>query len=156
MAASGACLELLESLLARVGKSIGDAQLFLSDWGPGSFTGVKVGVTLAKTLAFANGKQTGGARSFELIAVDQTVLFPSKKGEWFIRRPGQEPVRSSELPQEHFVGFGPGIENPSYPRAEKFALLLDRIKPVAPELLLPEYLIEPAISQPKTAFRTAR
>jgi len=155
MAASGACLGLLDKLMAGTGRSLSDAELFLSDLGPGSFNGVKVGVTLAKSLAFAFGKRAGGARSFDLIAKDKAVAFPSKRGEWFFRSVGREPVRLQELPCEEFIGFGPGIDPLIYPRAEKFSTLLDQIQPVAPELLVPEYLIEPSISQPKAAFRTA-
>ena len=153
MGASGTSLTLLRALLESRHLTLADATLFLSDLGPGSFTGVKVGVTLAKTLAFAQTKPAGGAQSFELIDPDGLVVLPSKKGEWFVREPGQEPVRQPDLPAKDFKGYGTGIDDPTYPRAERFATLLSRIIPIEPERLVPEYLIEPSISKPKVPYK---
>ena len=47
----------LQALLARNHLEIGDIECFASASGPGSFTGVRVGLTLAKGLAFATGKK---------------------------------------------------------------------------------------------------
>ena len=152
MRASGTCLNLLRALLDNRSASLADIELFASDLGPGSFTGVKVGVTLAKTLAFAQGKKAAGAPSFDLIDPSGVVVMPSKKGEWFVRRPGEQPVRSHELPAGRFSGFGPGIENPVFPHAERFAKLVDRLVSVEAELLVPNYVIEPSISVPKKPF----
>jgi tRNA threonylcarbamoyl adenosine modification protein YeaZ len=153
MRASGACLAILSGLLSSRGLRLEDAELFVADLGPGSFTGVKVGVTLAKTFAFTHKKLAAGARSFDLVDADGVVVLPSKRGEWFVRRPGNEPVRTEELPNEPFSGYGNGIENPVYPRAEGFTKLLDRLVAVEAERLAPEYLIEPSISKPKVPFQ---
>ncbi len=149
MQASGACMSLLQGLLSEHGHNLGEATLFLADLGPGSFTGVKVAVTIAKTLAFAHETQAAGADSFDLISRDQVVVLPSKRGEYFIRVPGQEPIRSSELPGGPYLGYGPDIPEPRYPSASSFASLLSLVQPMVPELLVPNYLIEPSISQPK-------
>ncbi len=149
MRASGACLSLLTSLLTRTGKSLADATLFASDLGPGSFTGVKVGVTLAKTFAFAQGLKTIGVDCFQLIATQSTVVIPSKRGEWFVRQPGEDPIRSTELPTGPFVGYGPGLPEQKFPLAENFGKLLQELKLVSPEVFIPNYLIEPSISIPK-------
>lgn len=129
------------------------ARLYAADTGPGSFIGARVAVTLAKTMAYAEGVQVLGAPSFDLISPDQTSVVPSRKGEFFIRRPGEEPFRASELPSEPFVGYGAGIENPFYPSAAGFARLGD-LKAMDPFDLMPTYLIEPSISTPKTPYRT--
>ncbi len=150
MRASGACLSLLSALLSSLGLELSTADLFASDLGPGSFTGVKVGVTLAKTLAFANGTQVVGAMSFDLIDPASLVVLPSKKGEWFIRRPGEAAFRSTSLPNEPFLGYGTAIEPLTYPRALLFAGL--DLEAVAPEVLTPSYLMEPSISVPKRSF----
>lgn len=150
MGASGASLNLLRALLANLKVDLSAGELFVSDLGPGSFTGVKVGVTLAKTLAFARGKQTAGVSSFDLIDPVGVVVVPSKRGEWFVRRPGEAAFRSTVLPDEPYSGYGVGVEPLTYPRAERFAgLALNR---VAAEVLTPSYLIEPSISVPKKGF----
>lgn len=150
MQASGACLLILKDLLQETGTTLKVATLFAADLGPGSFTGMKVAVTIAKTMAFAEGVKTIGADSFDLIDPSGVVVMPSKRGEWFIRRVGQEPVRQEKLPDEPFLGYGPGIESSVYPQAAGFARLLERLSPIDPERLVPNYLIEPSISQPKT------
>ena len=150
MKASGACIGMLRELLEQCALKLGDASLFLADLGPGSFTGVKVAVTLAKTFALAQGVKTSGASSFDLIDPASVVAFPSKRGEWFVRVPGHTVIRQSDYPKASFVGFGPGVENPSYPDASRFAALLNKLTLSDPEHLLPNYLIEPAISLPKS------
>lgn len=151
-AASGACLKLLERGLRELGKDLAEASLFVADLGPGSFTGVRVGVTLAKTLAFAYGKETAGADAFDLIDFSGVVVLPSKRSEWFVRRPGQIPERVEVLPDSPFSGFGPGIESPRYPNAAGFAPLVGSLIRCAPEELVPGYLIEPSISTPKKPY----
>jgi len=150
MQASGACFRQLESLFQETGRNLDAAELFAADLGPGSFTGVKVAVTIAKTLAFSKGKQVVGADSFDLIAPDRTVVMPSKKGEFFVRRANADPIRTPDLPDEDFVGFGPGVEPQTFPDAARFAALLPSLRPMAPEMLVPNYLIEPSISTPKS------
>lgn len=151
MKASEVCLAMLE----RSNINLNQVQLFLADIGPGSFTGTRVGVTLAKTLAYTVGAHCGGAFAFDLISVDSTVVFPSKKGEWFVRHPGQEPYRSSELPTEPYVGFGPGIDSPTYPEAKRFQPLLSLLPRLSPVEFVPSYLIEPSISVQKKSLGLA-
>lgn len=129
-----------------------DCNLFLADLGPGSFTGVRVGVTFAKTLAFACGGMTGGASSFDLISLDQTVMISSRRNEYLIREVGKEPYRAAEEPPGGAIGYFLEGRTEVTPEAWRFALLIGKIEPVAPELLLPAYLIEPSISTPKKPF----
>lgn len=155
MAASVAAMGLLEELLAECQLSLSNATGFVADLGPGSFTGVRVGVTLAKTFAWSMGLRAAGLSSFDLIDADGTVVLPSRKGEFFIRRAGVEAVRVKELPDEPFVGFGTGPSDDVFPSAAAFARQLARLTWVAPEALLPEYLIEPSISTPKKPYTVA-
>lgn len=149
MQASAACLEMLREMLDELGTDLDKATVFAADLGPGSFTGVKVAVTLAKTFAFSRGVLATGASSFDLISTSATVVFPSKKGEWFVRWPGQEPVRQIELPDEPVVGYGSGLEDQRYPDAGGFVHLLESLEPNDPKMLLPNYIVEPSISHPK-------
>lgn len=152
MAASAAAMELLEELLQRSGTSLHAATGFVSDLGPGSFTGVRVGVTLAKTFGYALNVKVAGLTSFDLISAEQTVVIPSKKGEFFVRRQGTEPVRSKDLPDEPSVGFGHGRGENVYPSASSFAKHVSALDWVEPEVLVPAYFIEPSISIPKKPF----
>ena len=49
-------LPLIDELLEQNDVTIGDIDLFAVDIGPGSFTGVRIGVSLINALAFATGK----------------------------------------------------------------------------------------------------
>lgn len=145
--ASAASMRLLERGLAETGRNVSDADLFAADLGPGSFTGVRVGVVLAKTLAWALHARCVGADSFDLVDPDALVVLPSKKGEYFVREPGAAPFRTNAVPQGA-IGYGfEGAEDP--PEAARFGRILSRLEPVAPEMLVPAYLIEASISQPK-------
>ncbi len=146
--ASSTCL----TLLTESGFDVMKGTLFLADIGPGSFTGTRVGVVLAKTLAYLASGMCAGATAFDLISADRTVVFPSKRGEWFVREVGGEVKRQTELSSGDFVGFGPGMENQTFPLASRFAPLLARLTVVSPMEFVPEYLIEPSISTPKNPF----
>ncbi len=149
MRASEACLTILEQL----SPDLAGVNLFVADLGPGSFTGVRVGVTLAKTMAFTKGASVAGADSFDLISTGQTVALPSKKGEYFVRRPGQEPVRQVERPDGELIGFGPWFEgDETFPDASRFGPLLGSLTVLEPEALVPAYLIEPSITMPKKPY----
>jgi len=150
-AAGGACLEMLTSLLAEAGRSLDEVETFAADLGPGSFTGVKVGVTLAKTLAFAMGAQAAGASSFDLIDPESRSAVPCRKGEYLVRDPGAEPRRVAGTPAGA-LGYGPEFENPRWPLAERFGALAGRLVRMAPEALVPEYVLEPNISTPKRPY----
>ncbi len=145
-------MEMIESALRAGSTTLSQISLFAADTGPGSFTGVRVGIVLAKTLAFVHGAQCIGADAFDLVSKDQTVVMPSKKGEFFVRRIGEEPYRTKDLPTgEDFKGFGfPGGED--YPLASGFSRLLAQCEPETPEAFAPMYLIEPSISLPKRPF----
>lgn len=149
MRASEACLVLLEKLKP----TLDDVEMFAADLGPGSFTGVRVGVTIAKTFAYAQGVKAAGANAFDLIDPAAVVGLPSKKHECFVRVPGREPVRLAERPTGQIVGYGPWFEGEeTFPDARRFATLIPTLKPVEPEALVPEYLIEPSITLPKKPY----
>jgi hypothetical protein len=155
MAAGGACLEMLASVLERHGISLQDVGLFVADIGPGSFTGVKVGVMIAKTLAYAAGAGAAGVSSFDLVSRSQTVAFPSRKGEWFLRRPGETPGIVRELPSGSLAGYGLDSGEPTYPSAALAAAPGVELAASRPETLVPAYLASPSISVPRVPYRLA-
>ena len=146
--ASGVLLELLDDLLDKAGRKLEDADLFAADLGPGSFTGVRVGVTVCKTMAYAGGVRVVGADAFDLIDMRCPVAIPSRKGEHFLRLPGRGPAVVRDLPLGT-VGYGPAFEAPRYPSAKAFAQLLATCEATDPEFMVPLYIAEPSISTPK-------
>jgi tRNA threonylcarbamoyladenosine biosynthesis protein TsaB len=58
----------IEQCLARAGFSLRDIDVFAVGIGPGSFTGVRVGVATVKGLAFATGKPVRGVVSLSVLA----------------------------------------------------------------------------------------
>lgn len=148
-------MEAFAGMLVDLPCDLSSIDAFLADLGPGSFTGTRVGVTLAKSLGYAHGKPCGGFSSFDFISKNQVVVFPSKRGEWFVRVPSQGVIRTEETIGElrdrfpEIVGFGPGVEPACYPAAENVRALLSEIVLMSPAELLPLYLIEPSISTPK-------
>lgn len=58
----------IEQQLRRVGWCPQDVQLVAVTQGPGSFTGLRIGVTAAKTLAYAVGAQVIGVNTLKVIA----------------------------------------------------------------------------------------
>ncbi|HWP42499.1 MAG TPA: tRNA (adenosine(37)-N6)-threonylcarbamoyltransferase complex dimerization subunit type 1 TsaB [Blastocatellia bacterium] len=58
----------LEFLLKESGVSIGEIDLFAVCTGPGSFTGLRVGIAAIKGLATASGKPVAGVTSLEALA----------------------------------------------------------------------------------------
>lgn len=146
-AASGGCLRILQRLLDSTGLRLDEATVFAADLGPGSFTGVRVGVTLAKSLAYALGVEAGGADAFDLVARDQVVAVPSRRDERWVRAPGRPPYRTRDA-VSGAVGYG--MDGITYPHAAKFAELV--LQALPPALLVPRYLIEPSISRPKRPY----
>ncbi len=80
----------LDSLLTRNGLTLPDLTAFAVGLGPGSFTGVRVGVTTAKTLAQVTGKSLVGVGTLDAYAAvwkmhdDGTFVvpvLPSRRGE---------------------------------------------------------------------------
>ena len=146
MQASGALLFTLDRLLADTGLSLAQARVFAADLGPGSFTGVKVAVTMAKVMAFAHQVPAAGVTAFDLVSTSETVAIRSRKGEFFLRIPGEAPHIVAEVPTAA-VGSGEGLGDQRYPLAENAARL--PLEPVRPESLVPFYVAEPSISKPR-------
>lgn len=77
------------SLLAAADLAPGDLGTVVVDRGPGSFTGVRLGVTLAKTLALATGLRVLAVTSLEALAaavpepVPVLALREAGRGTWY-------------------------------------------------------------------------
>ena len=69
----------IESVLKRGGLSLKDVDLFAVGLGPGSFTGLRVGVTAVRALAIAAGKPVIGVPSLDAVA--RNARLPKDKNE---------------------------------------------------------------------------
>ncbi len=150
--ASGALTRLVEACLRESRHTWADVSQVVADVGPGGFSGVRVGVTMAKTWAYALGVPAAGATAFDLVEPGAPVAVPVRKGEWFLRRPGCEPERVTDLAETGAVGYGPGREDSVWPEAFRAAPLLATLEFADPFLLVPRYLAEPSVSQPKKPY----
>lgn len=65
---SDTLLPMVEQLLAHAGWTVQNIDLFAVPVGPGSFTGIRIGVSLIKGLAFDSGKPCVGVSSLEGMA----------------------------------------------------------------------------------------
>jgi tRNA threonylcarbamoyladenosine biosynthesis protein TsaB len=77
---------IIEAFLTESNVTLKDIQCLVCGTGPGSFTGVRVGVMYAKTLAFALGKPVIGISSFDAaayedISINRAVVCTSKRNE---------------------------------------------------------------------------
>lgn len=88
----------IDGLLARSGLTLPDVTAFAVGLGPGSFTGVRVGVTTAKTLAQVTGKPLIGVGTLDAYAAVWRIedegasiipLLPSRRGEVYAAIYGQ-------------------------------------------------------------------
>ncbi len=67
-------LPIVENMMKQTGLSVADADLFAVSVGPGSFTGVRIGVATVKGLAFGSGKPCVGVSTLEALAENLSVV----------------------------------------------------------------------------------
>ncbi|MDI9638793.1 tRNA (adenosine(37)-N6)-threonylcarbamoyltransferase complex dimerization subunit type 1 TsaB [Kamptonema cortianum] len=142
-AASGAVIQLVQRADVDFRKLNGIAV----DVGPGSFTGVRVGVTMAKIWSAQHQLPLFGISAFDLVSTTQPVAITSKRNEVFYRDlDGLTRVLSvSEVPAGT-VGSGLGGKHPC---AANAISCQNRWQESDAYTLVPFYLAEPAISQAK-------
>ena len=69
----------IRTLLARSGTALGEVDLFAVASGPGSFTGLRIGIATIQGLAFANGRRVAAVSSFDALAAIALAL-PARPG----------------------------------------------------------------------------
>lgn len=141
--ASAACLDMISQV------ELAQVKIFAADVGPGSFTGVKVGVTLAKTLAWAAQASCMGVSAFDLISRSEPACIAIRRGVVLRRDPGQDARQVEDDEAQSVQGYGVDGAIEKHPEAARAAGWIAELKTVTPYELSPEYLIEPSISQPK-------
>lgn len=66
-------MPLVDRLMCETGAGFGDIDFFASDVGPGSFTGVRIGVCICNAFAYAAGKPVVGVSSLEALALSAST-----------------------------------------------------------------------------------
>jgi len=87
---SPALLPLADRLLAELGMRPGELELVVCSVGPGSFTGIRIGLATAKGIAFATGCPLVGvstldalARSWSCFPGETWSVIDARKGRWY-------------------------------------------------------------------------
>lgn len=113
----------------------GRADRILVSLGPGSFTGVRIGLATARALGFAWGAEVLGYPTLALIAAQAQALHPGEPvtvsmngghGEWFVQDFGTDGLPANELSSmAPSVAMAAGAQSLiAGNRAEDFAALL--------------------------------
>ena len=79
-------LPVIDELLSENGFTLDDVAAFSAVTGPGSFTGIRVGVSTINALSFAKEKPVIDVTSFELVAYDKgegVVLIDAMHGNYY-------------------------------------------------------------------------
>ncbi|GAA0767868.1 tRNA threonylcarbamoyl adenosine modification protein YeaZ [Erythromicrobium ramosum] len=125
----------------------GRADRILVSLGPGSFTGVRIGLATARALGFAWGAEVLGYPTLALIAAQAQALHPGEPvtvcmngghGEWFVQDFGADGLTANELSSmAPAAAMAAGARNLiAGNRAEDFAALLGDARQVV--TLLPD------------------
>ncbi|MEM9996091.1 MAG: tRNA (adenosine(37)-N6)-threonylcarbamoyltransferase complex dimerization subunit type 1 TsaB [Bacteroidota bacterium] len=114
-------MPLIRDVLAHAGRSATDLDLVAVSEGPGSYTGLRIGVSTAKGLCLASGAALVGVGSLEALATKTdgvaqsgdyvVVAFPSRRGEVYA-------AGFQHHPHEYIRLMLPGAEPAAVPLAE--------------------------------------
>jgi tRNA threonylcarbamoyladenosine biosynthesis protein TsaB len=104
----------MREMLAQAGWESQDVQLVAVTQGPGSFTGLRIGATTAKTFAYAVGAEILGVNTLQVIAAqspdkcdDVWTLLDAHRGQLFV---GRYAPQAGQLPAEVEAAGVEGIE----------------------------------------------
>jgi tRNA threonylcarbamoyl adenosine modification protein YeaZ len=94
-------LEDVDALLRHAGLEPSDVDALAVGTGPGSFTGTRIGLAVARGIALATGVPAAGISTLDAIAAGAPEAFPvidAKRGEVFV--PGPRAIRPESLALE--------------------------------------------------------
>lgn len=166
-------LPMVEEVLRAARVKVDEVDLFASTVGPGSFTGVRIGVAVIKGLAFGSGKPCAAVSALEAMAEN---LFPldgiycpvidARRSQVYTAlfvREGDTLVRLTEdelLPMDTLLAMLAERGMPVLLAGDATAAVKKRAKEVAPDLLFPtlppDLLLPSGTAVARCAFRAAR
>ena len=94
-------LEQIDEVLGAAGRSLDDVAALAVGTGPGSFTGLRVGLATVKTIAYARNLPLVGVMSSDALrlaathagaAAESAVVLPAGARDHYLARPGTDPV----------------------------------------------------------------
>ncbi len=159
-------LPLIDALLEENGFTIAQVDVFAVDVGPGSFTGVRIGVSLVNALAFAAGKQVVAVDSLESLTLSAgetgrpiAAMIDARNGNAYaaLYQAGKTIIEPCAVETEPFIAKLPQdvifvgdvqAEDKTYPRAKYVGFAALRHPERATEEADPVYL------RPSQAERT--
>ena len=130
---SPALLPLADRLLAELGFGAGELELVVCSVGPGSFTGIRIGLATAKGIAFATGCPLVGVSTLDALALpwacfagDVWSVIDARKGRWYAAgyRGGRRVTDYLDLAPDDLharIVAGPGPVLLAGPDAPRFA-----------------------------------
>jgi tRNA threonylcarbamoyladenosine biosynthesis protein TsaB len=130
---SPALLPLADRLLAELGFCARELDLVVCSVGPGSFTGIRIGLATAKGIAFATGCPLVGVSTLDALALpwacfpgDVWSVIDARKGRWYAAhyRGGRRVTEYLDLEPEDLrarIGAGAGPTLAAGPDAPRFA-----------------------------------
>lgn len=154
-AANSVLFVLLDKLLKSQNVEKASIERVVADVGPGSFTGIKVAVTAAKSLGYAFDCQVAAVTSFDLIDAKSNVAVPVKRGQYIVRSNGIASVCNG-TPESDAIGYGFDFDEQNYPHAAKMASAFEKLQWIDAESLEAYYFTEPNISTPKKPYQASR
>jgi tRNA threonylcarbamoyladenosine biosynthesis protein TsaB len=133
----------IRALLRDAGVALGELDGFAVGLGPGSYTGLRIGVTAAKTLAYAAGKPLVGLDSLEAIARNApgdaprvSVVADAQRGDLYVAeftRPesGASLVRAAPTRVESRAAWSAALTAPTLVLGPALERLRDRLPAAA-------------------------
>jgi tRNA threonylcarbamoyladenosine biosynthesis protein TsaB len=99
----------IEALLQRQNIALNDIHLFAAAAGPGSFTGVRVGLAAVKGLAEVLHRRVVPVSNLEAVATfgtrpQRAAIIDARRGEVYAALYGNEPIPESVISLEKFLG----------------------------------------------------
>jgi tRNA threonylcarbamoyladenosine biosynthesis protein TsaB len=154
-------MPMLDALFVKTGWKPRDVQRWCVGLGPGSFTGVRIGVATVKGIVLGTGAELVGVSSLDamcaLVAERAVAAIAAIRGELYLGSPGVEPVclppdRIEAWLSENGLGAAKRIgeawtDDGALPHARGVVLAARHVKPVSPDATLPIYVRQPEITQ---------